>query len=218
MQEKIKIAVADDHWIVAAGIQQVLSRERFDITVSTANGKELLQTFYRLGTEDLPDIALIDINMPVMDGYATVSAITQTYPTVKPVALSMYDNEHSILQMLRCGARGYVRKDSDPISLEVALEAVAAGGYYHPEIDPSLVHHKTSTNQTALLTAKEITFLEYCCSDMTYNEIADTLCRSINTIYDYRESLYEKLGLKTRAGLIVYALQSGLVLPRQRKP
>jgi DNA-binding NarL/FixJ family response regulator len=160
----------------------------------------------------------MDINMPVMDGYATAAHIKQHFPEIKVLALSMYDDEAAIIRMLKNGARGYILKDSDTPELKAAIEAVLTKGFYYTEmITGKLLHtinssdEEGNTRKVLNLNEREMEFLKFSCSEMTYKEIADKMHLSPRTIDGYRDSLFDKLKIKTRVGLAIYAIKHGIV-------
>lgn len=214
MEATIRIAVADDHGIIRDGLETILADSRFRVTVKACNGAELLSCLKHLTDKEQPEIALVDIGMPLMDGYHTTAAMTKQYPAIKVAGLSVFENLHSVLQLLHCGAKGFIKKGVEKEDLIYALEELLQYGSYYAGIEPGILHYKTSSNHVPLLSDKEKAFLKFCCRELTYREIADRLYLSVRTIHHYRDTLYEKLHLKTRTGLVVYALQSGLVLPQ----
>lgn len=172
----------------------------------------------KLDHRNLPEIILLDINMPEMDGYETAAWLKSHYPEIKILVLSMYDNENSIIRMLKSGARGYILKDAEPAELKNALDAVAKKGFYYSEfVTGRLIHNinseddkKTIKNITDL-NARELEFLKLVCSELTYKDIADKMCLSARTIDGYRDALFEKLNAKSRVGLVLYAIKNGIV-------
>ncbi|MFZ1530180.1 MAG: response regulator transcription factor [Ferruginibacter sp.] len=182
------------------------------------NGKHFIEQLQATGL--VPDMVLLDINMPVMDGYDTAVWIRTNKPGIKVLALSMNDNENSILRMLRSGAVGYILKDADPKELALAIEAISQKGYYHSELISGKIMHAINhidlgadgtLKSPILLTDKEISFLKLVCTELTYKEIADNLGVSPRTVDGYRDVLFEKLNLKTRVGLAMYAIKAGVV-------
>lgn len=164
----------------------------------------------------MPDIVLLDINMPQMDGYETALWIKQNCPLVKVLALSMYDDENAIIRMLKNGASGYILKDSDPSELRIAIDAVLVKGFYHSEMVTgrlihSIVKMQDEQPSSEKLNDREVEFLKLACTEMTYKEIADHMHLSPRTIDGYRDALFEKLGLKSRVGLVLYTIKHGIV-------
>lgn len=210
------IAIADDHTLLRIGLAQLVESLGNTVLFEADNGKELLQ---KLDKENLPDVILMDINMPEMDGFQTTQWLKQNYPEVKVLALSMYDNENSIIRMLKCGAKGYILKDSEPAELKAAIEAVMNKGFYYSDlVSGKLIHaiNKLDDDDNGLksliqLNDRETDFLKYACTEMTYKEIADKMFVSPRTIDGYRDALFEKLHVKTRVGLVMYAIKNGVV-------
>jgi len=161
----------------------------------------------------------MDINMPEMDGFETTQWLKQNHPEVKVLALSMYDNETSIIRMLKCGAKGYILKDSEPAELKAAIAAIMDKGFYYSDlVSGKLMHaiNKMDDDGDGLkslvpLNDRETDFLKYTCTEHTYKEIADKMFVSPRTIDGYRDALFEKLQVKTRVGLVMYAIKNGIV-------
>ena len=214
LKTTINVALADDHAILRKGVAEIISRfDGLEVMMEAANGRDLLQ---KLSVATiLPDVCIIDINMPEMNGYETARAVKQSWPSVRLLALSMYDTELNIIKMLRSGACGYVLKDSDPRDLETAIRAVHTDGFYHSELVTSrmlhILHDKTGVPE---LSARELQFLGFCCSEYTYKEIADMMYLSVRTIDGYREVLFQKLNITTRTGLVMYAIKTGIAGPK----
>lgn len=214
---KTKIALADDHVMLRNGLANMLRDFDYEIIFQANNGKDFIE---KLQNNLMPDIAIMDIHMPVMDGYQTTQWLKQNHPQVKVLALSMYDNENTIIRMIKSGARGYILKDSEPAELQSALQDIMAKGFYHSELVSGklikLVNQFSSPGTADVkeffnLNDKEIEFLKLVCTEMTYKEIADKMCVSPRTVDDYRETLFHKFGLKTRIGLVLFAIKNGIV-------
>lgn len=206
----IRIAIADDHPLVRAGIISLIqSFPQFDIVAEADNGQQLLDQLNRLN--QLPDICTIDVGMPVMDGYDTVAAIKANFPSIKCLAISVFDHEYSVVRMLLNGARGYLLKSS-PVKYYVnAIEAIYNTGYYFSDTSFKEIAAKAAQSPYRLLTAKEIEFVGYCCSELSYKEIAARMFISQHTIYDYQKSIATKLGIRNRAAIVFFAMSTGLV-------
>jgi two-component system invasion response regulator UvrY len=211
----ISVALVDDHRLLRNGLCNFIkSSPRFQVLFEADNGKEMQE---KLNPDQMPDIILMDINMPVMDGYVSTQWLNHNHPGVKVLALSMYDGEECIIRMLRCGARGYLLKDSEPSELLQAMDEVQSQGFYYtPMVSRHIVHLIHGTNDkdnknTATLTEREIELLQHMASELTYKEIADKMFLSPKTIEGYREKICEKLQIKTRVGLVMYAIKNGIV-------
>ena len=208
----INIAIADDHTILRKGVAEILSKfDDFSVVMEAANGKDLVTKM--TAATILPDVCIVDINMPEMNGYETATAIRATWPHIKILALSMYDTELNVIKMLRNGANGYVLKDSDPEELRTAISRVHKDGFYHSEIVTGRmlnILHDPNGKMNIEVSDKELQFLGYCCTELTYKEIADKMYLSPRTIDGYRENLFKKLNITTRTGLAIYAIKSGV--------
>ena len=208
------IALADDHVLLRKGLVSLVQNLGYNVVLEVDNGQELID---KLQSGISPDLVLMDINMPVKDGYEATRWIKDNKPGIKVLALSMYDDENAIMKMLRCGARGYILKDSEPSELRSALDAVMSKGYYYSElVTGKLIHSINHTDDegangnAAKLNEREIEFLKLACSELTYKEIAAQMHLSPRTIDGYRDALFEKLDIKTRTGLVVYAIKHGV--------
>ncbi len=208
------IGLADDHILLRKGLVSLVQNLGYSVLLEVDNGNELIQKL-QSGIE--PDLILMDINMPVLDGYETTKWIKENKPLIKVLALSMYDDEKAIMKMLRNGARGYILKDSEPAELRMALEAVITKGYYYSElVTGKLIHAINGGNETSKqevkLNERELEFLKLACSELTYKEIAAQMHLSPRTIDGYRDALFEKLDIKTRTGLAIYAIKNGITI------
>jgi two-component system, NarL family, invasion response regulator UvrY len=209
------LVLADDHILLRNGLAALVKSLGHTVLFEADNGKDFIG---KIKTENLPELVLLDINMPEMDGYETAQWIKENHPDVKILALSMYDNENSIIRMLKCGAKGYILKDSEPAELKAAIEDVMSKGYYYSDlVSGKLIHaiNKLDDNGSDLknliqLNDRETDFLKYACTEMTYKEIADKMFVSPRTIDGYRDALFEKLQIKTRVGLVLYAIKNGI--------
>lgn len=213
MQRKITIAITDDHQLFLKSlILMVESFENFSIVADALNGKILIEKLKSL--IEKPDIVLLDVNMPVMDGPATAQYIYTHYPEIKIVALSMNDDHKSIIKMIKAGACAYLLKDMHPNELEKALNHVAEKGYYNLDsTNISMRKFIAAPEQTdSLLSEKELKFLKLACSELTYQVIASQMGVSERTIDGYRESVFLKLNVGTRVGMILEAVRKKLIV------
>jgi len=212
-QQKHTVAIVDDHLLLAGSLEKLInSFEGFHVIYHASNGKELQQKLR--ANPNPPNVILLDINMPVMDGFETAEWLTQNHPDIKVLALSMEDDEKVILKMLQKGAKGYLLKDIHPDRLKIALEEVMDRGYYHSEkVAATLLHSIQPSNKSEEVPFKEneLTFLQLACSEMTYKEIADVMSLSPKTIDGYRQELFNRLHIKNRVGLVIYALKNDLI-------
>jgi DNA-binding NarL/FixJ family response regulator len=209
------VVLADDHALIRTALTNLVnSFDDYHVLFHCANGEELIAA---LNPSLLPDIILLDVNMPRKNGFETAEWLQQHYPDIRILVLSMYENENSIVRMLQFGVRGYILKDAEPAELKAALDAIITKGYHYSDLITghlirTVTQGTTKTGNTnVLLTAREIEFLRYACTDMGYKEIGDRMCVSPRTVEGYRDALCEKLDIKTRIGLAVYAMKNGLV-------
>lgn len=212
-----KVAITDDHTLLRNGLANLVnSFSNFSVTLEAGNGKDLME---KINPKDLPDVVLLDINMPEMDGYDTADWLRKTYPQVKILALSMMDTESAIIRIIKNGVRGYVLKDADPSELNEALNAVLTKGYYYNDlVTGKLIFsiNKLGDNEKEIralvnLTEKEIQFLKLICTEFTYKEIADQMHVGVRTVDGYRDALFEKLKVKSRVGLVLFAIKNNIV-------
>jgi DNA-binding NarL/FixJ family response regulator len=209
---KITIGIADDHQLFLKSLSILVeSFKTFTILVDALNGEMLLKRLETL--KELPDLILLDVNMPVLDGPATAKIISEKYPRIKLVALSMKDDDTSVINMIRAGCCAYLLKEIHPTELEKALNEVYKSGYYNADIS-NLRYRRLLTHQKEEelhLTDRELEFLKLACSDLTYRQIADKMHLSERTIDGYRESLFQKLSVQSRVGMVLEALRRNLV-------
>lgn len=211
-----KVVLVDDHVLLRNGLASLIeSFGKYTVLFQADNGKQFIE---KLQPGMLPDIILMDINMPVMDGYETSLWLKEHYPRVKILALSMYDNENAIIRMFKAGAKGYILKDCDPDELKAALDALTEKGFYYSEMVTgklistiNTLDEKDNTAKSIIsLSDKETQFLKLACTELTYKEIADKMIISPRTVDGYRDDLFKKLNVRTRVGLVMFAVKSGI--------
>jgi len=213
----LNVVLVDDHVLLRHGLANLIeSFGDYKVLFEADNGRDFME---RLDKAYLPELVLLDINMPEVDGYETCLWLKNNYPKIKVLALSMYDNENAIIRMFKAGAKGYILKDCDPAELREALNALGVKGFYYSEmVTGKLIHTINSLDEkdnhvknVFRLNDREITFLKLVCTELTYKEIADKMFLSPRTIEGYRDALCEKLNIKTRVGLAMYAIKSGIM-------
>ena len=210
------LVLVDDHVLLRKGLAELVKNFGNEILFEADNGKEFIA---KLKPGMLPDVVLMDINMPEMDGYESCLWLKKNHPNIKVLALSMYDSESSIIRMLKSGAKGYILKDSEPTELKKAIDALVTKGYYYSDlVSGKLINainkfdeDGNDTRRTEKLNDRETEFLKYTCTELTYKEIADKMFVSPRTVDGYRDSLFEKLAVKTRVGLVMYAIRNGII-------
>lgn len=212
--KKILVGVADDHSLLRNALARLInSFENYSVIFEADNGKDVKE---KLSKHIIPDIILLDVNMPESDGYETAKWIYKNFPQVKILALSMFSDEGTIIRMLRLGAKGYIMKNAEPEELKVALDSVLKKDFYLSEyISGKIISglHKDidMPEDPIVLNEKDREFLRWVCTELTYKDIAAKMFVSPRTVDDYRNSLFEKLKVKTRIGLVLYAIRNGLV-------
>ena len=210
---KKSVVVVDDHNLLSQAIGSLVNGfDGFEMSYTCKNGQELMNKLKN--PENIPDLVLMDINMPILNGIETTILVSEKYPEVHVLALSIEEEETTILKMLRAGAQGYLMKDTKKEVLEEALRQVSEKGYYHTNtIAQILVGSLHKKEPQIQLTERELQFLEHACTEMTYREIAEQMFLSPKTIEGYRNSIYEKINVKNRIGLVLYAIRNDLFTP-----
>jgi two-component system invasion response regulator UvrY len=214
-EDSIKIAMVDDHILLRDALAGVINGfDNCKVILLAANGKELLQ---KMQQDYLPGLVILDLNMPEMDGYETAKYLRLNYPGIYVLVLTMYDSEISLLRMVQAGARGFLKKDIHPGELKLAIQSVMASGYFYSHNSAgklvNLFKKETGLSQPERfnLSENELTFLRLASTDMTYKEIATLMEISPRTVDNYRDSLFVKLNVKSRVGLAIFAIKSGVV-------
>jgi len=210
---KITLGIVDDHQLFLKSLSLLISSlEDFSILVEAMNGKDLIEKLEAKKIE--PDIILLDVNMPVMDGRQTAEYLTQKFPAIKLVALSMKDDDATIISMIKAGCCSYLLKDIHPEELNKALHEIHKKGYYNSDAANinyrRLLQHQEKQNELQL-TEKEKQFLQFACSDATYKQIASEMHVSERTVDGYRENLFKKLNVQSRTGMALEAIRRNLV-------
>lgn len=210
---KHTVVIVDDHILIAKAISSILANfKQFEVLYECENGKEFQEKCSH--PSNIPNIVLLDISMPVMDGFETARWLKENHPNVLVMALSMQDDELSLIKMVKSGAKGYLLKNVHPAELENALNTLINRGFYYPDwatdkVFSSIRNEDTVSEEKISITEREKNFLRYTVTDLSYKEIADQMCCSHRTIEAYRDSLFEKLNLRSRVGLAVYAIKNG---------
>ncbi len=217
MNNNIKIVLVDDHVLLRNGLAALVTSLGYTVLYECSNGKVLTE---QLAKHEEPDLILMDIAMPEMDGFETTLWLKKNYSHINVLALSMSDNESSIIRMIKNGARGYILKDTDPAELKQAIHSVLSKGFYYSDlVSGRLVRairddeeDEGDNKKTVLgLNEKEIEFLKLAATEMTYKEIAQHMHLSPRTIDGYRDQLFQKLNVVSRVGLVLFAVKNGIV-------
>lgn len=215
MDEKISIAMVDDHTLFRRGLAQLILGlgDQYTVCWDVGSGQECLR---QLESGAMPDLLILDVSMPEMDGYTLAAEVKKKYPDLPMLVVSMIDKEEALIRMLRLGIRGYLSKNIEAEELDAAIRSVRKKGYYYTDHVTGKLIHALQTNgslpgELPALSDREQHFLQLACSEDTYKEIADKMFLSVKTIDGYRMTLFEKLGVKSRTGLVLYAIRNGLV-------
>jgi len=208
--KKIKIFIVDDHNLFRSGLKFILSQfNNLEVIGEASNGKEFLVFLENLS--DLPDIILLDINMPIMNGIEATKIALKKFPNLKIIVLSMYGETEYYNTMIDLGVKGFILKDCENKDLIDAIERVNNGGtYFSQEILLSLIQERKS-NEKIKLTKREKEILELICKGYSNNEIAEKLFISQRTVERHRANLLEKTNSKNSISLVVFALKNKLV-------
>lgn len=212
-----KIAIVDDYTLIREAFTDMFQKLGMDVLFTACNGKEVQTRL--LNDPSLPDIIFMDINMPVMDGITATAFIAAHFPSIKVIALSGFCNEKHVIDMLKNGARGFITKDAGKEEVGHAITTIMKDEKYIPakiisEQKIPAKYLKSNNNKkykTKLLNDREYEFLGYCATDLGYKEIACEMGVHYKTIDTYRASVAQKLKIRTRAGLAVYAAINGFI-------
>ncbi|WP_373287755.1 response regulator transcription factor [Ulvibacter litoralis] len=208
------VVVVDDHILLSQAIGGLVEAfDQFKVMYLCKNGQELIDALQN--PKNIPDIVLMDVNMPILNGIETTAHLKDHFPEVKVLALSIEEDDATILKMLRAGAKGYLMKDVKKAELQEALLEVVENGYYHTNTVAKILVNSLRHKESSVLSLKEreIEFIQHACTEKTYREIADIMCLSPKTIEGYRDVLFEKLNLRNRTGLVIYAIKNKIFTP-----
>jgi DNA-binding NarL/FixJ family response regulator len=214
--KRIRVVFADDHEVVRTGLRTLFEETEECLLVGEAgDGEQAIQLIAR----KKPDVAILDISMPKINGLEVARIVKEKHPEVRVLILTMYEDEGYVKEMVRAGADGYVVKNADKKEIITAVRMVASGErFFSPTISKLMIEgfiKKASTGDTKSdsdirLTKREIEILSFVAEGLTSREIADKLFLSLNTINTHRTNIMKKLNIHDTAGLVKYALQNGL--------
>jgi|ERR1044072_1505179 DNA-binding NarL/FixJ family response regulator len=213
----LNIALVDDHNLFRKGLIKLINlgdtQNRYNILFEAENGRDLKQ---KMAQPPFPDIILMDIDMPDINGFESVEWLQRTHPSVKVLVISMVDSELEILRMLRLGVKGYLSKDIEVEDMHRALEAIAGNGFYYSDVAAEVLNLNLNGgprqhDASLSLSENEREFLKLVTTEMTYDQIADKMHLSPKTIDGYRDALFKRLNVKTRVTLALYAVRQGIV-------
>jgi len=213
---KIKIAIADDYKIYRDGLKVGLSAdENIDIIGEADNGEDLM----KLLETNQPDVILMDLKMPIMDGMEATKLVRKNYPAIKVLVVTMYEDDKFIIHLMENGANGYLLKNAEPEEILKSIYAVYENGYYFNDVvNKALLKKlvlknnlKPSFNQNVELTERELQVLKLICEEKTAAEIGKEIFLSPRSVEGIRQRLIEKVGVRNTAGLVMFATKNGIV-------
>jgi two-component system invasion response regulator UvrY len=212
----IKIAMADDHVLLRNALASLIDGFGNCRVIYQCNtGRELTNS---ISSGIIPDLVLLDLNMPEMDGFETAVWLQKNTPQVHILMLTMYDSELSLIRLLKAGVNGFLKKDIHPSELKFAIESVVNTGYYYSNHSTGRLMNLFRDNpdgsislQKAMLSEQELQFLKLVCSDLTYKEIAQKMGLNPRSVDTLRDQLFVKLDVKSRVGLAMVAIKHGIV-------
>jgi len=208
------IVIIDDHLLIGKALSAIIEHfSNYKVLYECENGEALMERLKQ--KKNVPDIVLLDIVMPVMDGFETAQWLKENHPQILVMALTMQNDDESLIKMIQHGAKGYLHKNVHPNELEKALDMLLQKGFYYPDWATSRVlnsiakgNDKQHSNYT--FTEREKEFMQHACTELTYKEIGEKMFCSARTVEGYRDALFEKLGMKSRVALALYAVKIGL--------
>ena len=210
------VVIVDNHVLLSQAIEAMInSFEKFKVLYTCKDANDLANKF-KISVKNIPTIVLIDVNMPLKDGVQITQWLVENFPKVHVMAMSAEDNDNTILKMLKAGAVGYLLKNAEKDILQRALLQLVENGFYHSkEVTDLLVNSLTDTDSNSQVTFKknELKFMRFACSELTYKEIAEKMFLSPKTIDGYRDSLFTKLEVRNRVGLVMYAIKNKIYMP-----
>lgn len=210
----IPIAVVDDHTLMSKALENmIVENPQYRVVMNHPNGEDFIEALEK--ASELPAVVLMDINMPFKNGIETTEWLSEHYPDIKVIALTMEDDEKILIKMLKAGAKGYLLKDMQPSMLFQAIDTVfEKGSFYTDFVAQKLLQVKAEDTKIASLLSelkgREIDFIKWACTELTYKEIADKMFVSPKTIDGYRDSVFIKLDIKNRVGLVLFAMKHNL--------
>ena len=210
----IKIAMADDHVLLRSALAANINKSgNILVVIEASNGQELIS---QIQAGIIPDIILLDLNMPQLDGYETAKWVHAKYPAIHIIMLTMYDSEPTMIRLLQVGVKGFLKKDTDMNELRYAIHNVMQTGFYFTNnttgklINLYRKKQEHSMLMKSMLTEIEMKFLKWVCTDLTYKEIAQEMGVNVRAVDNMRDNLFGKLEVKNRVGLVMYSIKNGI--------
>jgi len=212
----IKVALADDHILLRSALASLIDSFGDCRVIHQSNDGAELVDYLQGGL--IPDVVVLDLNMPKINGYEAARFIQKNFPAVNVLMLTMYDSELSLIRLLQAGVKGFLKKDIHPSELKFAIHSVMKAGYYYSNHTTGKLANlfrssdvKRNFLQNIMLTEQELEFLKLACSDLTYKEVAQKMGLNPRSVDNLRDQLFTKLDVKSRVGLAMVAIKSGLV-------
>jgi DNA-binding NarL/FixJ family response regulator len=220
--EKILLGLTDDETLFRKGVRFLLEEyDDLEVIIEASNGLELLQQLR--SNNQIPEVLLLDLQMPEMDGIQTTEQLQKEYPSIKVIILTTHYSKAFIKNMIELGASSYLPKNSDPGEVLRTIREVATKGFYYNDFVMEVIRenlmNKTPSRKASLeiqFTAREKEVLELICQQLTTSEIAEKLFISPRTVDGHRNNLLEKTGSRNTAGLVVYAYENEIVQPKRK--
>jgi len=220
-----KIGLVDDHHLIRKAFSEMISGfEGFSVSLEASNGIELINKVSIIEAADIPDLLIVDINMPQMNGFETVSWIKHHLHETKILIISMHTDEEKVIRLIKMGVNGYLSKDVQVSEIHSALINIIKKGFYYSAfiaeklLDSIRGEIPGLSNPSALaaeiwgnLNTPEQKLAFLCCSELTYREIADKMGISTKSVEGYRDSLFVKCGVSSRVGLVMFMFRNKLI-------
>ena len=210
----VKVALADDHTLFRSALASVINKTgNFSIVIEAGNGNELIA---KIAEGIIPDIILLDLNMPEMDGHDTARWLNANHPDIHVIILTMYQTDQMMIRLLQAGVKGFLTKDTEIGELRSALNNVIRSGYHHTNnttgrlVNLFRKSQEHATLMKSMLSDMEYRFLRLVCTDLTYKEIAKEMHLNIRAVDNIRDTLFGKLEVKSRVGLAMYSIRHGI--------
>ncbi|MCG2614187.1 response regulator transcription factor [Terrimonas sp. NA20] len=216
-QERIiRVALVDDHVLLRNALTILInSFENCRVVNESSNGKEIKEA---IESGIVPDLIIMDLNMPVMDGFEAAEYLHTAHPQLPILMLTMYDSELSLIRLLQTGVKGFLKKDIHPAELKFAIRSVVNSGFYYSNHTTGKLINLFRSNtegqiplEKSLLTTQELQFMQMICSDLTYKEVAQKMGLNPRSVDTLRDQLFIKLDVKSRVGLAMLAIRHGIV-------
>ncbi|HTE32964.1 MAG TPA: response regulator transcription factor [Chryseolinea sp.] len=212
----IKVGLVDDHILLRNALAALINGfGECRVVAQSGNGKELIKT---ISDGTVMDVAILDLNMPEMNGFETAEWLSKKHPDIHILMLTMYDSELTLIRLLQTGVKGFLKKDIHPSELKLAIQTVMQSGFYYSNYTTGRLVNMLRNSvdgharlQRSMLTDQEIRFLNLVCSDLTYKEIAQKMGLNPRSIDTLRDQLFLKLDVRSRVGLAMIAIRHGVV-------